>query len=108
MGEKERGKPDIAQESQLQSSTSASSTTSPMSLCSMANHTASFTTQGLVPSQQSAASINGRPNSNGKPEDPARPVGRGWQTAWRFIYEKWRLCAFIALAVIVSRFSTMG
>jgi ubiquitin-conjugating enzyme E2 J2 len=107
MGEKERGKPDVAQESQLQSSTSASSTTSPMSLCSMANP-ASFTTQGLVPSQQSAALINGRPNSNGKPEDPARPVGRGWQTAWRFVYEKWRLCAFIALAIIVSRFSTMG
>ena len=77
----------------------------------MANHTASFTAQGLVPSQQPAAAINGlviRPNSNGKPEEPARPVAPGWQTAWRFIYEKWRLCAFIALAVMVSRFSTMG
>jgi len=106
MGEKERGKPDPAQESQLQSSNS--STTPSMSICSMANHTASFTTQGLVPSQQTAAPINGlvvRPNSNGKPEDPVAP---GWQRAWRFVYDKWRLCAFIALAVVVSRFSTMG
>jgi ubiquitin-conjugating enzyme E2 J2 len=98
MGEKERGKPDRAQEPPLQSSTSASQTTSSMSICSMANH-------------HTAAPINGlvvRPNSNGKPEDPARPAAFDWQTAWRFIYEKWRLCAFIALAVVVSRFSTMG
>ena len=112
MGEKERGKPDLPQESQLQSSTSTSSTTSSISFNSMANHTASFTTQGLVPSPQTAAPINGfvvRPNSNGKPEDLARPVvAPGWQTAWKFIYEKWRLCAFIALAVVVSRFSTLG
>ena len=96
MGEKERGKPDPAQEPQLQPSTSTPSTTS-MSLCSMANHTGS-PINGLVV----------RPNSNGKPEDPARPVAPGWQMAWRFVYEKWRLCAFIALAVVVSRFSTMG
>jgi ubiquitin-conjugating enzyme E2 J2 len=104
MGEKERGKPDLAQESQLQSSTSIP--------------TASFTTQGLVPDpststqQTAAAPFNGtvvRPNYNGKPEDPARPfLAPGWQTAWRFIYDKWRFCAFIALAVIVSKFSTMG
>ena len=97
MGEKERGKPDLAQEPQLQSSTSALSTTSPMSMCSMANHTAAPINDLVV-----------RQNSNGKPEDPARPVVPGWQMAWRFIYEKWRLCAFIALAVVVSRFSTMG
>lgn len=111
MGEKERGKPDLAQESQLQPSISTSSNTSCMAICSMANHTASFTDQGLVTSQQTAAPINGlvaRPNFNGKPEDLARPVAPGWQRAWRFIYEKWRLCAFIALAVMVSRFSTMG
>jgi len=98
MGEKERGKPDVAQESQLQPSTSAPSTTPSMSICSMASHTAS-PINGLVV----------RPNSNGKPEDPARPVvAPGWQTAWGFIFEKWRLCAFIAFAVVVSRFSTMG
>ena len=97
MGEKERGKPDLAQEPQLQSSTSAPSTASPMSIYSMANHTAAPINDLVV-----------RPNSNGKPEDPARPVAPGWQTAWRFIYEKWRLCAFIALAVVVSRFSTIG
>ena len=100
MGEKERGKPDPAPEPQLQPSTSSSSSTTPsMPICSMANHTPS-PINGLVV----------RPNSNGKPEDPARPVvvAHGWQTAWRFIYEKWRLCAFIALAVVVSRFSTLG
>ena len=99
MGEKERGKPDLPQEPELQSSssTSASSTPPPTSICSVANHT--------------AAPINGsvaRPNSNGNPEDPVRPVALGWQMAWRFVYEKWRLCAFIALAVVVSRFSTIG
>jgi len=105
MGEKERGKPDPVQEPQLQPSTSSSSTTTTpsMPICSMANHTATSPINGLVV----------RPNSNGKLEDPARPVvvgaaPHGWQTAWRFIYEKWRLCAFIALAVVVSRFSTMG
>lgn len=105
MGEKERGKPDPVQEPQLQPSTSSSSTTTPsMPICSIANHTATSPINGLVVV---------RPNSNGKLEDPARPVvvgaaPHGWQTAWRFIYEKWRLCAFIALAVVVSRFSTMG
>ncbi|KAF8815167.1 UBC-like protein [Phlegmacium glaucopus] len=125
MGEKERGKPDVAQESQLQSlpallQASVSSTTSSTSIPSMSNHTASFTTtQALAPdpssSRQMAAPINSsiiRPNSNIKPEDPARqaaPPAPGWPTAWRhFIYEKWRLCAFIALAVMVSRFSTRG
>ena len=96
MGENERGKPDLAQEPQLQPSTSTPTTTSSMSLCSMANPGSSI--NGLVV----------RPNFNGKPEDPARPAAPGWQMAWRFVYEKWRLCAFIALAVVVSRFSTMG
>ena len=112
MGEKERGKPDPVQESQLQLSVSTSSTTS---ICSVPNHTAPLTTSGPVPdpssSQQMPVSINGlivRSNSNTKPEDPARPVAPGWQMAWRFVYEKWRLCAFIALAVMVSRFSTRG
>lgn len=119
MGEKERGKPDLAQEPQLpftvplQASASASSTSIP----SMPNHTTSFTSQSLTPvpssSRQMVAPINSsviRPNSNVKPEDPARPAAPlGWRTAWRyFIYEKWRLCAFIALAVMVSRFSTRG
>lgn len=124
MGEKERGKPDLAQEPQLQpftvplqASASASSTSSSASIPSMPNHTASFTSQSLTPvpssSRQMVPPINSsvvRPNSNVKPEDPARPAAPlGWRTAWRyFIYEKWRLCAFIALAVMVSRFSTRG
>jgi ubiquitin-conjugating enzyme E2 J2 len=39
----------------------------------------------------------------------ARGVGgpMAWATGWKqVIYEKWRWCALIALAVIVSRFST--
>lgn len=129
MGEKERGKPDPAQESQLQSSSiplqasasTSSTTSSTTSIPSMLNHTAaSFATQSLAPDPsssrqtQTAAPTNNlvvRQNSNVK-EDPARqavPPVPGWPTAWRhFIYEKWRLCAFIALAVMVSRFSTRG
>lgn len=113
MGEKERGKPDLAKEAQLQSfsiplqtSASSSSTTS---TCSMPDHTTS------QPIATESASVNDgvvRPNSDVKPEDTALPVAPrapGWPTAWRhFIYEKWRLCAFIALAVMVSRYSTRG
>jgi ubiquitin-conjugating enzyme E2 J2 len=111
MGEKERGKPDLAQEPQLQSS---ASTNSSLSLCSVPNHTAPLTTPGLTAdssSRETQTPINGslvRQNSNVKPEDLARQVAPGWQKAWRFVYEKWRLCAFIALAVMVSRFSTRG
>ncbi|KIM38326.1 hypothetical protein M413DRAFT_244583 [Hebeloma cylindrosporum] len=51
-----------------------------------------------------------RPNSNA--DDPARngaPAAPASPTTWRqLLYEKWRLCAFIALAVIVSRFSSRG
>jgi ubiquitin-conjugating enzyme E2 J2 len=40
---------------------------------------------------------------------PAPAPVPGWMAGWRhFIYEKWRLCAFIALAVMVSRFSSRG
>ncbi len=48
-----------------------------------------------------------------KHEDITRPglgapaPATGWMMTWRhFIYEKWRLCAVIALAVMVSRFSS--
>jgi len=41
------------------------------------------------------------------PTDPPPAPVPGWMTAWRhFVYEKWRLCAFIALAVMVSRISS--
>jgi len=105
MGEKERGKPDPVQEPQLASSTSTSSTTSSTPIYSIPSHTTD------VSFRQTPTSINGSvvsPNSNVKPEDPARQVAPGWQMAWKFVYEKWRLCAFIALAVMVSRFSTRG
>jgi len=40
---------------------------------------------------------------------PAPAPATGWMMTWRhFIYEKWRLCAVIALAVMVSRFSSRG
>ena len=114
MGEKERGKPDLAQESQLLTSASTSSTPSSTPICSISNYTPPFATQGLAPdpsSQQTPVPIDDsvvKPNSNVNPEDPARQVAPGWHKAWRFVYEKWRLCAFIALAVMVSRFSTRG
>lgn len=109
MGEKERGKPDPAQEPQLPSSTSTSSTASFASIFSIPSHATPV--PDPLSLQQMPTSINGsvvRPNSNVKPEDPARQVAPGWQMAWKFVYEKWRLCAFIALAVMVSRFSTRG
>jgi len=99
MGEKERGKPATIS---LEASVPASSSTSSMSIGSMSNHTPSFTGKALVNSSVVA---------NVKPEDPRQvaPPAPGWQTTWRhFIYEKWRLCAFIALAVVVSRFSARG
>ena len=109
MGEKERGKPDPVEEPQLLSSTSTSSTTSSTPIYSIPSHTT--TVPDALSFQQTPTSINGSvvsPNSNVKREDPARQVAPGWQIAWKFVYEKWRLCAFIALAVMVSRFSTRG
>ena len=85
MGEKERGKPDITLTSTL--------------------------VRGLQPERSSTMS----PRDGSTPAEeitrlptgpPPAPVP-GWMTAWRhFIYEKWRLCAFIALAVMVSRISS--
>lgn len=53
------------------------------------------------------------PSSNGntsKPDESSRggaPIVQGWTASWRsFIYEKWRICAFIAVAVLLSRFTT--
>jgi len=53
------------------------------------------------------------PSSNGttsKPEESSRgvaPIAQGWTASWRsFIYEKWRICAFIAVAVLLSKFTT--
>jgi len=84
MGEKERGKPDI---------TSLGITSTPnLSLC-------------LQPSP--SLSSNNKPEEITRPTVPVTAPAPGWSTTWRhFIYEKWRLCAFIALAVMVSRFSS--
>jgi len=81
MGEKERGKPDTA--STLTTSQSHSTSTPDVS----------------TPTEEITRA----------PTIPAPAPGPGWMTGWRhFIYEKWRLCAFIALAVMVSRFSSRG
>jgi ubiquitin-conjugating enzyme E2 J2 len=80
MGEKERGKPDVA------------STSTPL--------------QPSIPSRD--VSMLGEEVTRAGTAPAAAPVP-GWMTGWRyFIYEKWRLCAFIALAVMVSRFSSRG
>lgn len=82
MGEKERGKPD---------------TTSPTTIQSYSMSTRDTATPG--PSEEITRA----------PAIPAPAPGPGWRTGWRhFVYEKWRLCAFIALAVMVSRFSSRG
>jgi len=79
MGEKERGKPDIT------------------------------TTSTPVRPEQSPSISNTSEEITRAPAGPPPAPVPGWMTGWRhFIYEKWRLCAFIALAVMVSRFSGRG
>jgi ubiquitin-conjugating enzyme E2 J2 len=99
MGEKERGKPDAPTQSSFQSSPSLSSS----------SFFQSSMIAGKMASRDSAKEIDVLPSGAGKPEDTNRIVApplANRETTWRhFIYEKWRLCAFIAVAVMLSRFS---
>lgn len=46
-------------------------------------------------------------NPSGKPEENRNVIGAGWATTWgQMVWEKWRWGVLIALAVIVSRFSS--
>ncbi|KAF8883331.1 ubiquitin-conjugating enzyme/RWD-like protein [Gymnopilus junonius] len=101
MGEKERGKPDNPPIVNFVNPPPVSVSSSSSSFASVASsHTEAETRPSTQP----------QPNSVAKPNDPNRAAAApapGWMAAWRhFIYEKWRLCAFIALAVMLSRFTT--
>jgi hypothetical protein len=100
MGQKDRGKPDILDVPSRTSSTNL--TTAPISQPPQ--------TPTLVPSQDAAKGTIVRTNSVAKAEDSNRngaAAAPASPTTWRqVLYEKWRLCAFIALAVILSRFSS--
>ena len=106
MGQKDRGKPDILEVPQKTSATSSTA-------ASASQPSSTFpATPALVPSQDTGKGTVVRPNSTPKADDSARngvPAVPASPTTWRqLLYEKWRLCAFIALAVILSRFSSRG
>ncbi|KAF9529643.1 UBC-like protein [Crepidotus variabilis] len=92
MGEKERGKSDVK--------------TSPIHIPpSFRPSTASSTLRAATLESRDAASASHSEAITRTSGAAQVPVG--WMTTWRhFITEKWRLCAFIALAVMVSRFSS--
>jgi ubiquitin-conjugating enzyme E2 J2 len=113
MGEKERGKPDTASSPSTGSSESQSSQT-PVGLGPTS--TALHGTQPATNGSANSASLGGSTPSHthgsarGRPDEVAtnRPgAAPGWIGSLRqVIWEKWRWCAVIALAVMVSRFST--
>jgi len=106
MGEKERGVPDapLPLPDPPSANPPPSSSVQPPANAAAPSHAQSSSSPPLQTTLATAASTH-RPNSStnrvGPPQRPA-----GW-LGWRhFIYEKWQLCAVIALAVVVSRFST--
>ncbi|KAF8951902.1 ubiquitin-conjugating enzyme/RWD-like protein [Flammula alnicola] len=115
MGEKERGKPDVPAHPPSTSffvgppppysavAPAASSAPTPVSSALHAGR--------QVYREIANDAATPRPIPTAKPDDPNRAVvppapAWTWMTWRHFIYEKWRLCAFIALAVMLSRFST--
>lgn len=105
MGQKDRGKPDV-----LEVPPRISATSSTLAPTSQTSPTLPATP--TLVSQDAGKGIVTRPNPTAKADDAARngvPAAPASPTTWRqLLYEKWRLCAFIALAVIVSRFSSRG
>jgi len=99
MGQKDRGKPDILEVPPRTPFTSPSTTLA-----------SQLQTPALVTPSDAAKGIVARPNYIAKAEDSNRngaAAAPASPTTWRqVLYEKWRLCAFIALAVILSRFSS--
>lgn len=119
MGEKERGKPDNPAFVNFVNPPPVSvspSTSSFASVTSSHSGTSAIMLTSYTSIDDPSEEVETRPltqpqsNSVAKPDDPNRaaaPPAPGWAATWRhFIYEKWRLCAFIALAVMLSRFTT--
>jgi len=119
MGEKERGIPDTPSPSTpavttTTSTTATSASSTPVST-PLQPHAPVVFAPPPASSQSAAAPAAAGVNqtsrrANAKDESTsnrvAPPQATGWM-AWRhFIYEKWQLCAVIALAVVVSRIST--
>lgn len=118
MGEKEKGKTDEPKDT-LKASPSTLVTSNPLlrpgvtaSNLGTVLHAATqeyhnTANEGPERRQATVASSNG---NTSKPEESSRggaPIAQGWTASWRsFIYEKWRICAFIAVAVLLSRFTT--
>ncbi|KAF9038150.1 UBC-like protein [Panaeolus papilionaceus] len=99
MGERERGKPDASANSS--SSTTTTTSTAP------SQHNHEEAARASTSSTAATPTANAPGDSVKPPVVPGAPQPAGWTTTWRhFFYEKWRLCAFIALAVMVSRFTT--
>ncbi|TEB33107.1 ubiquitin-conjugating enzyme E2 6 [Coprinellus micaceus] len=117
MGEKERGKPDDSPSA----STVPSGTQSASSLPADSLSTASTSPPGVIAgangftnSTPFGASVpaHGHGSHRGRPDEVGTGTNRagaamGWiGTLRQVVWEKWRWCAVIALAVMVSRFST--
>lgn len=116
MGEKEKGKPDSPKDDG-KALPSASVAPNPLlrpgvtasSFMNTALHAAAQTSKEEAEERRHgpASTPSASPP---KPDEPSRgvvPTAQGWTASWRsFIVEKWRLCAFIAVAVLLSRFTT--
>ncbi|KAF4610831.1 hypothetical protein D9613_006585 [Agrocybe pediades] len=106
MGEKERGKPDGPSEKPTQSRDMPPVQPSAIRQTALAAGAVAYQEAAKDAQETKAAAPVA---AVGRHEDSNRAGGvtPGWITAWRsFISEKWRLCAVIALALVVSRFST--
>ncbi|KAF8185969.1 ubiquitin-conjugating enzyme E2 6 [Pholiota molesta] len=107
MGEKERGKPDVPRPP-LFSQPPASTSVNVPAFVPIVERPPPLAQDPVNPVLDPTDPLATR-----KPDDPTRavtpPAPASTWTTWRsFIYEKWRLCAFIALAVMLSRFTTRG
>jgi ubiquitin-conjugating enzyme E2 J2 len=119
MGEKEKGKSDTPKDAP-KASPSTSVTPNPLLRPGVtASNLGKSTLHAAVQEQRDTANemqerrqamVPSPSGNTPKPEESSRgvaPIAQGWAASWRsFIYEKWRICAFIAVAVLLSRFTT--
>ncbi|KAH9479824.1 hypothetical protein JR316_0008419 [Psilocybe cubensis] len=119
MGEKERGKPDpvpnvpsasFAQPPQITATGSSSAIAVPTRIGSDHFASSALSALSLTHYEEARSTAVARPDDatlTNRAAGPPPAAAPGWTATWRsFIYEKWRLCAFIAVALMVSRFST--